>query len=125
MTDFQQKRKFRKIAYSRITIIAIFILVFFLSRSTYNIFKKERASSTSYSEIKNEYDGLKDRQSMLNSAISRLKTNIGIEEEIRSKFSVAKPGETVVVVIDGGNASSSTTDSNGGGFWQRIVDLFK
>ncbi len=124
MFDFQQKRKIKKIAYSRITILILLILVVLLSRSTYQIYKKEKLSLANYNEVKKEFDDLKNRQTMLDSEITRLKTESGIEEEIRSKFSVAKPGETVVVVVD--SSSSSSTDNNGDNlnWWQKFLNWF-
>ena len=125
MFDFQQKRKIKKVIYSRITIFILLIVVILLARSTYQIFKKERLSSASYSEVKKEYDSLKGRQTMLDSEIARLKTENGVEEEIRSKFSVAKPGETVVVIVD--SSSSSSTDNNEltASVWSRFISWFK
>ncbi len=125
MLDFQQKRQIKKVIYSRVTIFILFVVVIFLARSTYSIYKKEQLSSANYNETKKEYDSLKERQTMLSSEISSLKTDTGIEEEIRSKFNVAKPGETVVVVVD--NTASSTTNSNGQNLslWQRLLNLFK
>jgi len=124
MFDFQQKRKIRKIIYSRLTIVILFILVLLLANSTYKIYQKEKLSLEDYNQTKKEYEDLKGRQAMLDSEIARLKTENGIEEEIRSKFSVAKPGETVVVVVD--SSSSSSTDNNGASlsWWQRFINWF-
>ncbi len=125
MLDFQQKRQIKKVIYSRVTIFILFIAVIFLARSTYSIYQKAQLSSANYNETKKEYDSLKERQTMLNSEIASLKTDTGVEEEIRSKFSVAKPGETVVVVVD--NTASSTTNDNGQNLslWQRFLSIFR
>jgi len=125
MFDFQQKRKIKKIAYSRLTIFILFVLVILLGRSTYQIYKKERLSSANYNEVKKEFEDLKNRQTMLDSEITRLKTDVGMEEEIRSKFSVAKPGETVVVVVD--SSSSTSTDNNppNKSFWSKLIGWFQ
>ena len=60
---------------------------------------------------------------MLESEIGRLKTDYGTEEEIRSKFNVAKPGETVVMVIN--NSSSSNTNNSKESFWSRLLDKIR
>ncbi len=65
------------------------------------------------------------RKDMLNSEIGRLKTDNGVEEEIRSKFNVAKPGETVVVVINGSSSTSSQNSSGNKGFWASFWSIFK
>jgi len=125
MVDFQQKKKIRKVIYSRVTIFVLFVAVIFLTRSVYDIFTKERISAENLAMTQKDYSALEARQTTLKSDISRLNTQGGVEEEIRSKFSVAKPGETVVMIVD--STSSSSTDSQGNkkSFWQRFVDFFK
>ncbi len=124
MIDFQQKRQFKKIIYSKISFVVLFILVIFLCRSTYDIYKKYKLSFDGYTETKKEYEGLKARKDMLESEISKLNTDGGMEKEIRGKFNVAKPGETVVTVI---NSSSSVTGINNSnkGFWSNLWGIFK
>ncbi|MFA5651829.1 MAG: septum formation initiator family protein [Candidatus Paceibacterota bacterium] len=110
MIDFQQKRKINRVIYSKISFIILLVLVIFLGRSTWDIYKKSKLSFDNYVETKKDYENLKARKDMLEAETNRLKTDIGIEEEIRSKFNVAKPGETVVIVID--SSSSTSTDKN-------------
>lgn len=123
MIDFQQKRQFKKVMYSKVSFLILFISVFFLAKSTYNIYKKSKLSFDNYTVVKRDYESLKDRKDMLDSEINRLKTDNGIEEEIRGKFNVAKPGETVVMVI---NSSTSTETSNPNkSFWSSFWGIFK
>jgi len=123
MIDFQQKRQFKKIMYSKVSFVIVFILVIFLAKANYNIYQKSKLSSDNYAGVKRDYDGLKARKEMLESEINRLKTDNGIEEEIRSKFNVAKPGETVVVVIN--NSTSTDTNNQNKGFWSNFLGIFK
>ena len=125
MVDFQQKKKIRKIIYSRITIVVLFVVIIFLAKAVYDIFVKERMSSESVSMIEKDYNSLKERQNMLKSEISKLNTKDGIEEEIREKYSVAKQGETVVVIVDSTSSTSSGKIDNQKGFWQGIVNFFQ
>jgi len=119
MVNFQQKKNIRKVIYSRITIFVFIIIVIFLVRAVYDIYQKERMSAKSVASVEENYNSLKARQSMLKSEIERLSTDKGVEEEIRSKFSVAKPGETVVVIIDSGSTSTGLENVEVG-FWQKI-----
>jgi len=122
--DFQQKRQFKKVIYSKVSYVVLIILVIFLGKATYNIYQKYKMSSENYLSTKKDYDNLKARKDMLDSEIGRLKTDTGIEEEIRSKFNVAKPGETVVVVIN--SSSSTSTDNNNlkEGLWSKFWKMF-
>ena len=125
MTDFQQKRQFNKVIHSKVFFVILFILVFFLGRATYNIYQKSRLSSANYIEVKSDYDSLKARKEMLESEINRLKTDNGIEEEIRSKFNVAKPGETVVTVINSATDTLTDNDTSNKSFWVSFFEIFK
>ncbi len=121
---FSQKRQIRKVMYSRITLFVLFIIVLLLAHAAYSIYGKEQLSAANYAEVKKEYDDLKSRQTVLQSQVDKLNTESGMEEEIRDKFSVAKPGETVVVLVDGTDTAVASSKANKG-LWQRFLDLFK
>ncbi len=124
MIDFQQKKKINKFLYSKVTLVIFFIIIIFLAKATYNIYQKYKLNAENYDTVKKQYDSLNERKDMLNSEIERLKTDTGVEEEIRSRFNVAKPGETVVVVINGSSSGSSTSSQNKG-FWASFWSIFK
>jgi len=123
MIDFQQKRQFNKIIYSKLSFVVLFILIIFLIRPTYYIYKKSRLSFDNYTVVKKDYENLKTRKDMLESEIDRLKTDSGMEEEIRGKFNVSKPGETVVVIIN--NSTSTDANDQNKSFWSSLLNLFK
>ena len=125
MSDFQQKKQFKKIFYSKMSFVILFVLVIFLAKATYNIYKKSQLSADNYAETKRDYESLKARKEMLESEIGRLKTDNGVEEEIRSKFNVAKPGETVVVVINGSSSSSTDAKNYHKSFWSSFLEIFQ
>ena len=125
MMDFQQRRKIKNIVYSKLSFVILFIFIIFLVRANYDIYKKYQISSGDYQITKKEYDGLKSRRDMLDSEINRLKTDTGIEEEIRGKFNVAKPGETVVTIINNSNSTSSDINNNPKGLLSNFLEMFK
>lgn len=125
MIDFQQRRKFRNFFYSKITLVLLLVFVVFLGKQVYDIYTKNKLSRESLSITTKDYEALKTRERMLSLEIERLKTERGIEEEIRNKYDVAKPGEEVVVIVDKDRKSSSTEDSEVGGLWQKFLNLFK
>jgi hypothetical protein len=71
-----------------------------------------------------EFTKLKSREIELDKSVKYLKTDKGIEAEIRSKFRVVKEGESVAVIVDN-NASSTTktVDIKPPSFWSRFIDL--
>ena len=124
MLDFHQKRKIRAVIYARVTLVILSIIVLIMLHSTWVVFQKKGESERMKNISEKNIESLKLRQSELKSKIDRLETPSGLEEEIRSKFTVAKSGENMVVVVDNSEGPTSTTSSMIG-FWQRFWDLFK
>ena len=124
MIDFQQKRQLNKVIYSKVTFFVLLVLVFFMGKATYGIYKKTTISASNYAAVEKGYQNLKTRKDMLESEIDRLQTERGVEEEIRSRFSVAKPGETVVTIVKGSSTSETTTNPKGG-FWSSFLNIFR
>ena len=71
-----------------------------------------------------ELQNIQDREVFLNSEINRLSTDEGVEEEIRSKYSVAKPGEELIVIV-GTTSTTSATTTKGESLWNKFLGLFK
>jgi cell division protein FtsB len=64
------------------------------------------------------------RNSELESKIKKLNTPSGVEEEIRSKFSVAKAEENMVIIVREEGVSSSTQKENDT-IWSKIKGLWR
>ena len=124
MLDFQQKRKIRSIIYHRVTLIALFLLVLLMLHSTWNVYNKKSDSENMKNVSFKNVEELRGRSDDLRVKIDRLSTEAGIEEEIRSRFSVAKANEAMVIVVDDDTSKASTTPT-GNGFWQKFLSLFK
>lgn len=106
-------------------LVALLILVIFMAKQVYDIYKKQGISKDSLASVADENNELKNREKMLTSEIERLKTKDGIEEEIRNKFNVAKPGEHLVVIVDDASTSKSGTANESAGWWQNFLGWFK
>ena len=123
MLDSQQKRKLSHILYHKATLVILLLVTLFVLRSTWIVWQKKEESD----ELKNislKYKkGLEARDMELNTVIEKLGTEAGKEAEIRSKFNVAKNGETVVLITDEASDTLATTTSQG--FWQKVGNLFK
>lgn len=110
--------------YHRVTLGALLVILLVLAHSTWVVYKKKRESQTLMNISKERVAGLRDRENDLNQKIKRLDTDFGIEEEIRSKFSVTKEDESMVVVVASEKAIA-TTSIKKGGFWSRILDRLR
>lgn len=124
MIDFQQRRQFKKIFYSKVSFLILIFLVFFMGKATYGIYKKSMISASNYAAVEKSYQNLRNRKDMLESEIDRLQTEKGVEEEIRSRFSVAKPGETVVTIVKGSSTQDNINKPEAG-FWSKFWSIFR
>ena len=127
MLEFQEKKKLRNILYSKITLIAIFVVLVFVVRATFSIYHKQKVSGENLSKAREEIAELEKREKMLNSEIDRLKTDKGTEEEIRKKFMVGKAGEQVIVIVDDNKTNKNGADANDKkkSIWVKFLDLFR
>jgi len=110
--------------YHHATLFILGFLVVYSLYSTFEVWQKKEeseefrnVSERKLSELQSRYDGLEKD-------LERLETPEGVEEEIRSKFSVAKAGENVVVIVNdvAVDGSSSTKKVS---LWQKFLNLFK
>jgi len=117
MLEFQEKKKLRNILYSKITLIAIFVLLVFVVRATFSIYYKQKVSGENLSKAREEITELEKREKMLNSEIDRLKT----------KFMVGKAGEEVIVIVDDNKTNKNGADASDEkkSAWVRFLDLFR
>jgi len=122
MREFQQRRIFRRLMYSKISIFFLSIIFIFFAFSVAGVYRKSKEASQKNNEVKSELNELKAKKDYLENEINRLNTNIGVEEELRDKFQVAKPGEKVIIILDDnkvdtGEAKSKNSDN---WFWRLL-----
>jgi hypothetical protein len=101
MLGFYEKRKLRKILYSKPFIALLCIPTTFLGFAALNAYKGERQTEVKAAEVAHDLTELTTRQAILEAEVNRLGTTRGIEEEIRRKFDVAREGERVLILVDG------------------------
>jgi cell division protein FtsB len=125
MLEFQEKRKARKMMYSWVTILILFIIFAFLLNSVWKVYKKQKITQDNLQNTATDLDSLKEREKKLSTEIGWLKTEGGTESEIRDKYGLVKPGEEVIVIVDKKDDKNSATESIEKSFWQKIVDMLK
>ncbi len=124
MAQFKKKNKYSFWHSPIILIFLVFILVLF-SYNMVGLIQKERETNKNKISELNKIDELKKRKSTLSEDISKLNTEEGIEESVRDKFQVVKPGEKMVVIVDeNANQSTSSEESTDHSFWGYIKRLF-
>jgi cell division protein FtsB len=124
MREFQEKKSWKRFLYSRMTAVLLLVAIVVLARAVWGLYQKERESAANALTANTELQKLEDRRSMLESELSKLETDEGIEEEIRQKYSVSKPGENVVIIVDK-NATSAPVQAPEEGWWTKFKKFLR
>jgi cell division protein FtsB len=124
MMDIQQKRKFRNVIYSKVTLAFLFLLVLLALHSTWRVYLKKRESIAMKVASAERLYELETRDAELEGKIRKLATVSGVEEEIRSKFSVAKDNENMVIIVRE-EPATTTVDEPELSFWSKVRNLFR
>lgn len=123
MKDFQQRKKIRKILYSRNVVIVLGIITILLVRGAYGVMEKNIESKKNVVLLEKQLEEARNKNADLTKKISILNTDEGVESEIRQKFSVSKEGEQVAVIVDP-KVSLEEPPSPKKGFWGQMGGWF-
>ena len=117
----------RKILYSPVTLFFLALIFLFLLKSLWGAYAKASLSASNLEKEKAELERIKSREKTLAHSIEFLRTEQGIESEIRTKFRAVKEGESVAVILDSDSThlSIASTTTIVVGFWGRIFGWFK
>lgn len=125
MLPFQERKKIRKILYSKATLIVLLVTLVFVVRGAWNIYKKAAIARAERDQVAKDLADMEGRTAELRTSLERLRSNHGIEEEVRQKFTVAKPGEDIVVVVDENAKKGKNDEATEQGFWARFLGFFQ
>jgi cell division protein FtsB len=120
MIEFQEKRRIKRMLYSKPVLLVLVILIGFLLNAVWNVYQKRQIAKDNYAKIADNLDKLQSREKILSAEIERLKLNEGMEEEIRERYGLVKPGEEVLVIVSDNKAQVSTSTSANTSLWQKI-----
>lgn len=130
MREYQERRKFKKIIYSKWSYLFLSAIIVFIFYSTIGVYRKSRNNLAQNKEEENKLAALEKRNAELENEIIRMESESGKEEEIRKKFNVAKQGEKILVIVDKKpkDVKMENTEKKSGilsRFWQSVKGLFK
>jgi cell division protein FtsB len=104
MREFQARKKqqasVNRFLNSKWTLVIASIILLLLIRGNIRIFKNYFHVKDKYNQELKDYDALKEREAKLDKDIERLKTEDGMDYEIRKKLDVSKDDERVIKIID-------------------------
>ncbi len=88
------------------------------------LIKKERETTRNKVAELNKIDELRNREVLLSTDIKKLNTPQGIEESVRDKFQVVKPGEKEVLIVSDQVKAPSSDLPIDHTFWGYIKRMF-
>jgi cell division protein FtsB len=125
MTDFQGRRRWRSVWYSRPVAVVLVLAALLLGHSVFSVYWRHRAVAVSRAQAEAELASLRAQQATLEREISELKTDAGIAAEIRKKFPVVSEGEKVIVVVpEEASGTTTTTPQESDGWWQAVKKVW-
>ena len=109
LTRARQRRGWRWLLHSPITVVVLLLIVGLLSVSVYHRLVIERKAAAERREVESERAALVERRDELATEVEYLQDPAGAEREIRQYFDVAKDGEQVVVLVEDERPTGDTT----------------
>ena len=125
MLDFHEKRRMRNLVYSKVVLFFLVVVIFLLSYSVWGVFQKERETQVKKEQRQQVLIEVEERERVLAEETKRLNTERGVEEEIRSKFDVARAGEQILVIVDAPEDNILLESKEEASVWQRFLNIFR
>jgi len=102
--------------------VLLFLLLVILGNSTRKVYNKKENAELALSKMHQDVVELAEREKELKESESRIKSSEGLEFELRKKFTVARPGESVAIVVESEDSSSRSSSADSA--WQKLKDFF-
>jgi cell division protein FtsB len=124
--QLKSKNNNKKLIYSWLVLIFLFVILIFLLNSNLKAYKKVKDSDIRKNIFENNLIELQDRKNEIAKDIERLNSPVGQEEELRNRFNVSKEDEKVIIIVEEEIVVSETeiTEDNQQSFWQKIKSVF-
>lgn len=100
MLEFYEKRKLKRRLYSWPIIALLALPVGYSVFVAWHAYLRERVAHANMLAAVAELERLKEREVTLGKEIDRLSSNRGVEQELRDKYEIGKPGERMIVLVN-------------------------
>ena len=124
MRNFQQKRGLREVIHSRPILVVLGLVVLFFAWGVIGFMGKTQITRENRKIAENKLAELEEKRDKLSLEIAKLRTESGIEENIREKFGLAKEVEGLIVVVED-QSKKEVEENQSGGFFSFFKNLFK
>ena len=124
MLTVHEKRVFKKMIYSKVTLVILAIIVVLFARGTWNIMSKASYAKDNKDSSQAELLKLEERKSFLESELKVIQTDRGREAEMRAQFDVGREGEKLIVLVDTPEPEKEIHEQELT-LWQKFMSLFR
>lgn len=100
MATFQQRRDPMRLMWRRVVAVVLLLLIALAVRGVWGAYKKSQDSYVLKVEAQAKLQDLEKREYELRADIANLRSEKGVEAELRERYDLAKDGEGVVVIVD-------------------------
>ena len=125
MRNFQKGGKLKHLTESKLFLVFLGILILVFVYSIFGFMNKMEETGKNNKIVQDKIAELEKSKGKLDSDINKLKTDKGIEENIREKFGLAKEGENMILVVDDKNSTEASQKTDSGGFFSWLENLFQ
>jgi cell division protein FtsB len=120
MREYEQRYTPARLLLRRAILIGLLVVFVALAQGTWHAYLKERETKAGRQRAEDELIHLKKRSSDLEGKVYRLKTDQGVEEELRAQFNVGHPGEQLIIVVNPEEENQEPIVSDDAPWWKRI-----
>ena len=125
MRSFQKHGKLQYLMQTKTFLVFFGLVILFFIYSMFGFLGKMQETKRNRQNIEDKIVELEKSKQKFNADISNLKTDKGIEENIRDKFGLVKEGENMILIIEDKNKIEPEKTANSQGLFSFITDLFK
>ena len=127
MAELQKNRDSKNVWHSPLVLFVLLCVVLVFSYNMIGLIKKAHQTAKEKNVVLQQINDLNQRQTSLQSNINQLQNDAGVEQTIRNKYQLVKPGEQMVVIVDPNQTATGTpaAQSQSTGFIAWFKSLFK
>jgi cell division protein FtsB len=125
MSKFQEKNRWKDILQSKPVLILFGIVIVFFIWNVFNLMSRMQETIKNRKIEEDKIAELKQRESNLSANIANLKTEKGVEENIREKYGLVKEGEGVIIVVEDKDKNNAPPKEEPNKFISFLKNLFK
>lgn len=97
---YQRQKIAKKMIGSTFIAIIVLFFVYWIGIAAFDAYKKYSVAKSAKEVAEKKIEMLSKREKEISEKVQLLNTDLGIEQELRKRFDIAKEGEKVVVIYD-------------------------